>query len=106
LLFVVMVALFLFALIEREGRRVVKESGQPFTGLRERGRDKLPVTAERLFEAFTPLTLVTQRLRVGAEVVEVVTPATLSPIQAQILERLGLMKPETYLQPTVTPHPT
>ena len=106
LLFVVMVALFLFALIEREARRVVKESGQVFTGLRPEGRDKLPVTAERLFEAFMPLTLMTQRLRVGAEVVEVVTPATLSPIQAQILDRLGLMKPESYLQPTVTPHPT
>jgi hypothetical protein len=38
--------------------------------------------------------------------VELVTPATLSPIQAQILDRLKLMKPEVYLQPTVTPYPT
>jgi len=105
LLFVVMVALFLFALIEREARRVVKDSGQVFSGLRPRGRDKLPVTAERLFEAFASLTLISQRLRMGAEVVEIVTPATLSPIQAQILDRLGLMKPESYLQPTITPHP-
>jgi transposase len=106
LVFVVMVALFVFALIEREARRVVKESGQVFTGLRPEGRDKLPVTAERLFEAFAPLSLVKQRMRVAGEVIDVLTPATLSPIQAQVLDRLGLMKPVSYLQPTITPHPT
>jgi hypothetical protein len=106
LLFVVMVALFLFALMEREARRVVRESGQVFAGLRPEGRDKLPVTAERLVEVFTPLSLVKQRLRLGLEVVELSTPATLNSIQAQILERLGLMKPDAYLHPTITPHPT
>jgi transposase len=106
LLFVVMVALFLFALMEREARRVVQISGQLFTGLRPEGRDKLPVTAERLLEVFAPLSLVTQRLRLGTEIVELFTPATLSPIQAQILDRLGLIKPDAYLQPTITPHPT
>ena len=106
LVFVVMVALFVFALIEREARRVVKESGQVFTGLRPEGRDKLPVTAGRLFEAFAPLSLVKQRMRVAGEVIDVLTPATLSPIQAQVLDRLGLMKPVSYLQPTITPHPT
>lgn len=106
LLFVVMVALFLFALIEREARRVVRESGQVFVGLQPERRDKLPVTAQRLFDVFGSLTLTAQRLRIGAEVVDVVTPTTLSPIQAQIIERLGLIKPESYLQPTVTPHPT
>jgi transposase len=105
LLLVVMVALFLFALIEREARRVVRETGQVFTGLRPEGRDKLPVTAERLLEVFAPLGLVKQRLRLGTEVVELFTPATLSPIQAQILDRLGLMKPDAYLHPTITPHP-
>jgi transposase len=106
LVFVVMVALFLFALIEREARRVVRESGQVFTGLRPDGRDKAPVTAERLVEVFAPLSLVKQRLRVGVMTVETLTPATVSPIQAQILDRLGLPRPEMYLQPTVTPHPT
>ena len=106
LLLVVMVALFLFALIEREARRVVQDTGQVFTGLRPEGRDKLPVTAERLFEVFGPLSLVKQRLRLGAEIVELVTPATLSPIQAQILDRLQLMTPDAYLQPTITPYPT
>lgn len=105
LIFVVMVALFLFALIEREARRVVEESGEVFTGLRPEGRDKLPVTAERLFEVFAPLNLVRQRLKVGDEAAEVITPATLTPIQAQILDRLKLMKPELYLQPTVSPYP-
>jgi transposase len=105
LIFVVMVALFLFALIEREARRVVEESGELFTGLRPEGRDKLPVTAARLFEVFAPLNLVRQRLRVADEVAQVVTPATLTPLQAQILDRLRLMRPEVYLQPTVSPHP-
>jgi transposase len=106
LLFVVMVALFLFALMEREARRVVQETGQVFTGLRPEGRDKLPVTAERLLEVFAPLNLVKQRLRVGAGSVALCTPATLSPIQAQILDRLGLMTPDVYLQSSITPHPS
>ena len=106
LLFVVMVALFLFALIEREARRVVRETGQVFAGLRPEGRDTLPVTAERLFEVFAPLSVVKQRLRLGAEMVEIFTPATLSPIQAQILDRLKLLKPTAYLPPTITPYPT
>jgi transposase len=106
LVFVVLVALFLFALVEREARQVVQQSGQVFTGLRPEGRDHLPVTSEQLVAAFAPLTLVKQRLRVGDEVVDVLTPTTLSPIQAQILERLALMKPDIYLQPSITPHPT
>lgn len=105
LLLVVMVALFLFALIEREARRVVQDTGQVFRGLRPEGRDKVPVTAERLFEVFAPLSLVKQRLRLGEAIVELFTPATLSPIQAQILDRLKLIKPAVYLQPTITPHP-
>jgi hypothetical protein len=50
LVFVVMVALFLFALIEREARRVVQQSGQVFTGLRPEGRDHLPVTSAQVVE--------------------------------------------------------
>jgi transposase len=106
LVFVVMVALYLFALIEREARRVVAHSGQVFTGLRPDKRDHLPVTAERLFEVFAPLSLVKQRLRVGDELVETLTPTTLSPIQAQILDRLGLTRPEIYLHPSITPTPS
>ncbi|HLQ22222.1 MAG TPA: IS1634 family transposase [Gemmatimonadales bacterium] len=106
LLFVVMVAVFLFALLEREARRVVQASGQVFTGVRPEGRDHLPITARVLLEGFAPLSLIKQRLRVGAEVLTVVTPATLTTSQAQVLERLDLMKPEQYLQPTLTPHPS
>ncbi len=68
-------------------------------------RDHLPVTAERLIEVFAPLSLVKQRLRVGHAVVETFAPATLSPIQAQILERLGLTRPDVYLHPSITPTP-
>lgn len=106
LIFVVMVALFLFALIEREARRVVQASGQRFTGLRAEGRDHLPVTARALLNVFAPLGLIHQRLRVGDEVISVSTPTTLSALQAQILDRLDLLKPEQYLQTVVTPHPT
>jgi transposase len=106
LIFVVMVALFVFALIEREARRVVQASGQVFVGLRAEGRDHLPVTARALLDVFAPLGLIQQRLRVGAAVITVSTPTTLTAIQAQILDRLGLMKPEAYLQPIIAPHPT
>ena len=101
-----MVALFRFALIEREARRVVRESGQPFHGLRPAGRDTLPVTAERLLEVFAPLCLIRQRLRAGLTTVDTLTPGTLSPIQTQGLARLGLPPPTSYLPPTVTTHPT
>jgi hypothetical protein len=105
LIFVVMIALYLFALIEREARRVVRETGQVFIGPRPDGRDKLPVTAARLFEVFAHLSLTRQRLHIGAEILDTLTPATLSPIQAQILDRLGLARPDSYLQPTITLHP-
>ena len=106
LIFVVMVALYLFALIEREARRVVKESGQVFIGLRPEGRDKVPVTAARVIEVFGSLSLVKQRLKIGTETVDMVIPTTLSLIQAQILDRLGLVRPDVYLQPTSPPHPS
>jgi hypothetical protein len=85
---------------------VVQQSGQVFTGLRPERRDHLPVTSAQLVEAFAPLALVKQRLPVGPDVVAVLTPTTLSPPQAQILERLGLMTPDVYLHPAVTLHPT
>jgi transposase len=106
LVFVVLVALFLFALIEREARREVQQSGQVFVGLRAEGRDHLPVTTTQLLAAFAPLRLVTQRLRVADEVVEVRTPTTLTPIQAQILQRLQLPPPSVYVQPSITPYLT
>jgi transposase len=105
LVFVVLVALFLFALIERAARREVQRSGQVFAGLRAEGRDHLPVTSAQLLAAFAPLSLVKQRLRVADEVVVVFTPTTLTPIQAQILQRLQLPPPTVYVQPSITPYP-
>ena len=101
----VLVALFLFALIEREARREVRHSRQVFTGLRDEGRDHLPVTSTQLLAAFAPLSLLKQRLRVGDEVVDVLTPTTLTPIQAQILQRLQLPPPTAYVQSSITPYP-
>jgi hypothetical protein len=37
--------------------------------------------------------------------VDVLTPATLTPIQAQILQRLQLPPPPVYVQPSITPYP-
>jgi transposase len=105
LIFVVLVALFLFALIEREARRAVQQSGQVFVGLRAEGRDHLPVTSTQLLAAFAPLSLVKQRLRVADDRVDLLTPTTLTPIQAQILQRLHLPPPAVYLQPSITPYP-
>lgn len=106
LVFVVLVALFLFALIERDARRTVQHSGQVFVGLRPEGRDHLPVTSTQLLAAFAPLTLVKQRLRLGDDIVDILTPTTLTPIQEQILQRLHLPPPILYLPPSITPHPT
>lgn len=106
LIFVVIVALFVFALIEREARRVVHASGAPFQGVRPDRRDHLPITTPVLFDAFQSLTLVKQRLRVADELHDLVAPTTLNWVQVAILDRLGLMKPDVYLQPVFTPHPS
>jgi hypothetical protein len=91
--------------IEREVRRVVAESQEPFRGVRPDGRDHLPITTPVLCEAFASLTLLTQRLRVGDEVHDVVTPTTLSWVQQAILDRLGLDKPDAYLHLLSLPNP-
>jgi transposase len=106
LVFVVMVALFVFALIEREARRIVQESGEPFRGVRPDRRDHLPITTPVLFDAFHSLTLLKQRLRVSDEIHDLVTPTTLNWVQAAILDRLGLVKPHAYLQPVISLHPS
>lgn len=105
LIVVMLVALFVFAPIEREARRVVQESGQDFTGVRAEGRDQLPIATTCLVDVFAPLAVVKQRLRVGTAVVDVVTPTTLSPPQAQVLDRLGLPHPACYLQTTTAASP-
>jgi hypothetical protein len=106
LVFAVIAAIFLFALIEREARREVQQSGQVFTGLRPEGRDHLPVKAAQLVAAFAALSLVKQRLRIGTDVFDVLTPTTLTPIQAQILKRLHLIPPNVYLHSRIDSHPT
>jgi transposase len=105
LIFIVMIALFVFALIEREARRVVEESKTPFAGIRPDRRDHLPVTTTVLFEAFTSLTLVKQRLQVGDESHELIVPTTLHRVQVAVLDRLGLSKPDVYLRTVRTSHP-
>lgn len=74
LVLVIVVALVLFALIERDTRRVVRERGQGFSGVRAAGRDTLPSTAACVGETCAPLATGTQRLRIGMAVVDVIPP--------------------------------
>jgi hypothetical protein len=84
----------------------VAASGEVFRGVRPDGRDHLPITTPVLFEAFVSLTLLVQRLRVGDEVHDLVVPTSLTWIQLAILDRLGLDKPDAYLHPVITLHPS
>jgi hypothetical protein len=84
----------------------VAERGEVFRRVRPDGCDHLPITTPVLFEAFGSLTLLKQRLRVGDEVHDVVTPTMLNWVQQAILDRLGLDKPDAYLHLVVTPHPS
>lgn len=106
LIFVVMVALLIFALIEREARRVVEESKTPFAGIRPDRRDHLPLTTAVLFDAFTSLTLVKQRLQVGDESHELIVPTALHRVQVAVLDRLGLPKPDAYIHTVSSSHPS
>ena len=65
----------------------------------------MPITTACLVDSFAPLTLVKQHRRVGAEVVDLVMPATCSPPQAHALDRLGLPRPDARLHSTITCHP-
>jgi hypothetical protein len=92
--------------VEREARRVVAESEEPFRGVNPDGRDNLPITIPVLCEAFGSLTLLRQRLRVDDELPEVISPTTLTWVQLAILDRLRLDKPDAYLQTVIAPHPS
>jgi hypothetical protein len=83
--------------VEIHDQRIEGDRAQPV--------DHLPVTSTQLLAAVAPLSLVKQRLRVGDAVVDVLTPTTLTPIQAQILRRLQLPPPTAYVQPSITPYP-
>jgi len=91
LVFLVMVGALIAGLIERQVRRALAELQQPLKGLMPEGRDSLRPTATRLFKAFADYSLVQVKEACG-RVVES-RFARLNPVQAHILELLGLPQP-------------
>lgn len=92
LTFLVMLAAFVFALLERQVRRFVAEQGTPLTGLMPEKRDTLHPTAKRLLLAFVGMGIVKiedargTRWRLGE----------LTSIQRQVIAALGLADLATY----------
>jgi len=98
LVFLIMVGALIAGLIERQVRRALAERQQPITGLMPEGRDTLHPTVARLFKAFTDYSLVQVKDAHG-RVVEA-RFARLTPVQAQILQMIGLPQPaELFAQP-------
>jgi transposase len=91
LVFLVMVGALIAGLIERQVRRALAALQQPLKGLMPEGRDSVRPTVTRLFKAFADYSLVQVKEACG-RVVES-RCARLNPVQAHILELLGLPQP-------------
>jgi transposase len=91
LVFLVMVGALIAGLIERQVRRALAALQQPLKGLMPEGRDSVRPTVTRLFKAFADYSLVQVKEACG-RVVES-RFARLNPVQAHILELLGLPQP-------------
>ena len=98
LVFLVMVGALMAGLIERQVRRALAALQQPLKGLMPEGRDSLRPTVTRLFKAFADYSLVQVKEACGRVVESRL--ARLNPVQAHILELLGLPQPaELFAQP-------
>ena len=88
LTYLLSIALRVLTLIEFVGRRSLKQQGATLVGLHKENPRKATATptAERLLQAFVPITLT--QLQLPQQVVRHVTPLT--PLQQQILALLGL----------------
>jgi len=84
--FLVMLAALIFALLERQGRRYLAQTGQVIEGLMPEKRDTPTPKGQRLLRALATVSLVQieEGLRVRLLLSE------LSPIQRHILQALGL----------------
>ena len=91
LVFLVMVGALIAGLIERQVRRALAALQQPLQGLRPAGRDSLRPTVTRLFKACADYSLVQIKEACGGVVES--RFARLNPVQAHILELLGLPQP-------------
>jgi transposase len=101
LVLLIMVGALVAGLIERQVRRALADLQRPITGLMPEGRDTLHPSVERLFKAFADYSLVQVKEACG-RVVES-RFARLNPVQAHILELLGLPRPaELFAQPRLS----
>lgn len=94
LVFLVMLAALIFALLERQVRRHVAQTGQVIDGLMPEKRDTLTPTGQRLLRAFATVSIV--QIDDGREVRFHLSEPT--RVQRQILQAFGL----TNLQSSIT----
>jgi Domain of unknown function (DUF4277) len=98
LVLLIMVGALGAGLIERQVHRALAELQHPINGLMPEGRDTLHPTVARLFKAFADYSLVQVKEVCGRVVGSRL--ARLNPVQAHILELLGLPPPaELFAQP-------
>jgi len=93
LIFLIMLAVFLFALLERQVRQAIAETGQKIIGLMPERRDTPTPKGARLLKAFNSLSVV--KIEEGPHVRLLLSE--LSTVQRQILQALGLADLSTYL---------
>jgi transposase len=93
LVFLIMLAVLVLALIERQVRRAIAQTGQKIIGLMPEQRDTTTPKGSRLLKAFASLSVV--KIAQGHRVRYLLSE--LSSVQRQILQALGLAELSTYL---------
>jgi transposase len=93
LVFLIMLAVLVFALLERQVRRVIAQTGQKITGLMPEKRDTTTPKGGRLLKAFDSLSVV--KIEQGHRVRYLLSE--LSSVQRQIIQALGLVELSTHL---------
>jgi transposase len=93
LVFLIMLAVLVFALIERQVRRAIARTGQKITGLMPEKRDTTTPKGGRLLKAFDALSVV--KIEQGHHLRYLLSE--LSSVQRQIIQALGLAELSTYL---------
>jgi transposase len=93
LVFLIMLAVLVFALLERQVRRAIAQTGQKITGLMPEKRDTTTPKGSRLLKAFDSLSVV--KIEQGHRVRFVLSD--LSSVQRQIIQALGVAELSTYL---------
>ena len=92
-LFIVLIALLIVMLLQREGRKKVAKKQIP---LRVGGRDDLPLTAKVLLAAFDSIAIVSVTFIENGSLRTEKKCTRLSPAQMQVLLALGFEPPSQY----------